>query len=112
MTMVRLLMAVAASRNYVLHQMNVQNAFLNGDLEEKFYMKVPPGFSISQPGLVCKLHKSLYGLHKAPWCWFAKVISSLFHYGFTKSRSDYSLFTHNVGSDFLAVLVYVDDLIT
>lgn len=75
------------------------------------YMKLPPGFHVRTPGLVCRLKKSLYGLRQAPRCWFAKLAASLKTYGFLQSYSDYSLFTLHQGSVQLHVLVYVDDLI-
>ncbi|CAH9140336.1 unnamed protein product [Cuscuta epithymum] len=111
MVTVRVFLAVAAARNWELHQMDVHNAFLHGDLEEEVYMKLPPGFRTSQPGLVCRLRKSLYGLRQAPRCWFAKLAASLRKYGFTQSYSDYSLFTWCRDNISLHVLVYVDDLI-
>nr|KAJ0215013.1 hypothetical protein LSAT_V11C300117110 [Lactuca sativa] len=58
---IRLLLALAALHNLVIHQMDVKTAFLNGDLDEEIYMKQPKGFVI--PGnehKVCKLKKSLY----------------------------------------------------
>lgn len=71
----------------------MHNAFLHGDVEEKFYMKLPVGFRHSDPKKVCRLHKSLYGLKESPRCWFAKFSSALTNFGFVQSYSDYSLFT-------------------
>ena len=109
MVIVRTFLAVAASKHWELHQMDVHNAFLHGDLNAEVYMKPPPGFNTGKPGMVCKLRKSLYGLKQAPRCWFAKLASSLKSYGFRQTYSDYSLFTYNHGSVTLNVLVYVDD---
>ncbi|CAH9141796.1 unnamed protein product [Cuscuta epithymum] len=111
MVTVRTLLAVVATQNWALHQMDVHNAFLHGDLDEEVYMKPPPGFLSSRPGLVCCLRKSLYGLRQAPRCWFAKLTAALKKYGFSQSYSDYSLFSLHHGSVHLHVLVYVDDLI-
>ena len=66
-TSIRLLIAIAAIYNLMIHQMDVKTAFLNGDLEEEIYMDQPEGFVL--PGnehKVCKLLKSLYGLKQAP----------------------------------------------
>ncbi|GJZ37537.1 zinc finger, CCHC-type containing protein [Tanacetum coccineum] len=66
-TTIRLLLALAVIHNLVIHQMYVKTTFLNGDLDEKVYMKQPEGFVM--PGnehKVCKLVKSLYGLKQAP----------------------------------------------
>ncbi|GAA0157301.1 hypothetical protein LIER_14600 [Lithospermum erythrorhizon] len=57
--------------------MDIHNAFLHGDLSEEVYMLLPQGFTKSRPGLVCELHKSLYGLKKSPRCWFSKLAISL-----------------------------------
>ena len=62
MTTLHVFLTVAAAKNWELHQMDVHNAFLHGDLSEEVYMKMPPGFHGAQPGKVCRLQKFLYGL--------------------------------------------------
>ncbi|CAA7037673.1 unnamed protein product [Microthlaspi erraticum] len=111
MTTVIIFLGVAAAKKWELHQMDVHNAFLHGDLEEEVYMKPPPGFKTNDPTLVCRLRKSLYGLKQAPRCWFAKLRDALKKFGFAQSYSDYSLFSRTRGSSELYVLVYVDDFI-
>ena len=80
-TIVRLFVAMAAMRHWPLHQLDIKNVFLHGDLEEDIYMEQPPGFvAQGESGLVCKLHWSLYGLKQSPRAWFGKfshVISFL-----------------------------------
>ena len=90
--------------------MDVNNAFLYGDLDEEVYMTMLPGFCTSNPNKVCRLRKSLYGLKQAPRQWFAKLSSMLLEYGFNSSYTDYSLFTYKKGTKFMALLVYVDDI--
>ncbi|KAL0361118.1 UNVERIFIED_CONTAM: Retrovirus-related Pol polyprotein from transposon RE1 [Sesamum radiatum] len=110
MISVRTFLAVTAIRNWELHQMDVHNAFLHGDLDEEVYMMLPPDFS-SSPGKVCKLRKSLYGLRQAPRNWFPKLAFALKSFGFVQSYADYSLFSYNHDGVILQMLVYVDGLI-
>ncbi|KAJ3687146.1 hypothetical protein LUZ61_016310 [Rhynchospora tenuis] len=111
MVTVRTFLAVAVARGWELHQMDVHNAFLHGDLHEEVYMRLPPGFSSQHPGKVCRLRKSLYGLRQAPRMWFSKLTTALQAYGFIQSYADYSLFTLEKKDISLAILVYVDDLV-
>jgi len=77
MVTVRILLTIAITKNWELHQLDVNNAFLHGDLQEDICMKRPPGFCTSQTPLVCKLHKSLYGLRLAARQWFFKLVAAL-----------------------------------
>jgi hypothetical protein len=86
-TSIRLLIAIAAIYNLMIHQMDVKTAFLNGDLEEEIYMDQPEGFVL--PGnehKVCKLLKSLYGLKQAPRQWHIKFDQCLLSNGFKTVR--------------------------
>lgn len=115
MTIVRVILSLAAIQNWTLHQLDITNAFLHGDLHEKIYMQIPPGvvipldFKGKHP--VCKLIKSLYGLRQAPREWFSKFSEVLLKYGFHQSKADNSLFIFHTSISFTAVLVYVDDII-
>lgn len=114
---VKILLALAASQQWHLAQLDINNAFLNGDLLEEVYMDLPPGYQqmatkvINSQKLVCHLHKSIYGLRQASRQWYTKFSLALLEFGFIQSQSDYTLFTKGSGSLFLALLVYVDDII-
>lgn len=111
MTMVRLLLRLVAANNWEVYQMDVNNAFLHGELEEEVYMKIPPGFRHKYPNKVCRLRKSLYRLKQAPRCWFKKLSDALLRFGFVQSYDDYSLFSYTRKGVEIRVLVYVDDLL-
>lgn len=62
-TTIRLLLSLAVTNNWHLRQLDVQNAFLHGYLEEEVFMHQPPGFEdVQRPSYVCHLDKALYGL--------------------------------------------------
>eukprot|EP00253_Pinus_taeda_P009321 PITA_09321 len=66
MNSVRLVLSLAASFKWEVHQMDVKSAFLHGDFHEEIYMEQPIGFIQIDSSLVCRLKKSLYGLKQAP----------------------------------------------
>lgn len=89
----------------------MNNAFLNGILEEEVYIQQPPGFESAEKHLVCRLQKAIYGLKQAPRAWFERLGSTLIQMGFQTSKCDPSLFTFAGGSHRVMMLVYVDDII-
>ncbi|KAG8488484.1 hypothetical protein CXB51_016201 [Gossypium anomalum] len=111
-TTVRVLIAIAASKNWCLWQIDVKNAFLHGELDLEIYMNQPIGFqSAAHPDYVCKLRKALYGLKQALRAWYGKISEFLTHDGFSVATADSSLFVKSKGGQIITVLVYVNDLI-
>jgi len=107
-----IVLSLAVSKGWTLRQLDVQNAFLHGILEEEVYMRQPPGYeSKSFPNYVCKLDKALYGLKQAPRAWFARLSKKLVELGFKGSKADTSLFYYSRGDITMFVLIYVDGII-
>jgi hypothetical protein len=111
LTTVRTVIALSAINNWHIHQLDVNNAFLHGDLQEDVYMTVPQGVITSKPNQVCKLQKSLYGLKQPSRKWYEKLTSLLLAHQYTQSTSDHSLLIKKSATTFTVMLVYVDDVI-
>ncbi|RDX82925.1 hypothetical protein CR513_36222, partial [Mucuna pruriens] len=98
-------------KNWSIHQLEVNNSFLHGDLHGDVYMEIPQGVTIATPHKVCKLVKSLCGLKQASKKWFEKLPSLLLQLGFQQAMSDYSVFIKSSPTSFLGLLIYVDDIV-
>ncbi|GKB95546.1 ribonuclease H-like domain-containing protein, partial [Tanacetum coccineum] len=111
MVTIRCLIALSVQNSWPLYQLDANNAFLYGDLKEDVYMELPPGYYDKDETRVCKLIKSLYGLKQAPRQWNEKLTTTLIEHGFVQSKNDYSLFIKDKNGVFIAILVYVDDIV-
>ena len=110
---IQILLSLAANLGWPLHQLDVKNAFLNGNLDEEVFMEPPPGFEQTiGKGKVCRLIKSLYGLKQSPRAWFERFGEVVKNLGFKQSQGDHTLFVKHSNEGKRAVLiVYVDDII-
>ena len=90
----------------------MKNAFLHGDLEEKIYMDIPPGYTATlEEKIACRLQRALYRLKQSPQARFGRFSATIRKYGFQQSNSDQTPFLkHRVGK-ITALIVYVDDMI-
>lgn len=111
-TTIRMVLDIAVKKNWAVKQLDVNNAFLQGDLQEEVFMSQPPGFiDPDKPDYVCRLNKPIYGLKQAPRAWYQSLKQHLLHGGFTNSAADTSLFIRRTGTSNTYVLVYVDDIL-
>ncbi|CAI7870701.1 unnamed protein product [Closterium sp. NIES-53] len=113
MTTLRVLLHVAAQRDYELHSLDFSTAFLQGSLHEEIWLCRPPGFTGSFPaGTQWSLRRPVYGLRQAPREWHDTLRTTLAALGFAPSTADPSLFLRiDTTLPPFYVLVYVDDLV-
>ncbi|CAI5969588.1 unnamed protein product, partial [Closterium sp. NIES-65] len=113
MTTLRVLLHIAAQRDYELHSLDFSTAFLQGSLHEEIWLRHPPGFTGSfPPGTQWSLRRPVYGLRQAPREWHDTVRTTLAALGFAPSTADPSLFLRtNTSLPPFYILVYVDDLV-
>ncbi|CAI7766849.1 unnamed protein product [Closterium sp. NIES-54] len=113
MTTLRVLLHVAAQRDYELHSLDFSTAFLQGSLHEEIWLRRPPGFTGSfPPGTQWSLRRPVYGLRQAPREWHDTLRTTLAALGFASSTADPSLFLRTDTSlPPFYILVYVDDLV-
>jgi len=109
---IRLVLSITVCNNWTVLRLDVQNAFLHGNLTEMVYMDQPSGFKHPQfPNHLCKLKRSLYGLKQVPRQWFSRLIVVLIQFSFVGNKADMSLFVHTNTSSIIYILIYVDDII-
>lgn len=109
---VRIILSLALSQDWPIHQLDVKNAFLHGTLEDTVYCVQPTGFvDSSRSGLVCRLNKSFYGLKQAPRAWHHRFASYLASIGFVETKSNISLYIYHRGYDTAYLLLYMDDIV-
>lgn len=107
---IRLLIALAASNSWQIHQLDVKSAFLNGFLAEEIFVEQPDGYVVQgKEDHVYLLQKALYGLKQAPRGWYDKM--DLMQLGFNRSQNEATLYVKSCGNHLLIVSIYVDDML-
>nr|GEY54332.1 retrovirus-related Pol polyprotein from transposon TNT 1-94 [Tanacetum cinerariifolium] len=97
---IRIFLAFSTYMNFIVYQMDVKSAFLNGKLKEVVDVKPPPGFKSNEfPNHVCKLDKALYGLKQAPRAWYETLLTFLTEHKFVRGKIDNTLFVYKTQSD-------------
>ncbi|KAL1564578.1 Villin-4-like [Salvia divinorum] len=112
MNIVRVLLSIAANKDWPLNQFDVTNAFLYGELRKDVYMEIPPGFSDEfGDEKVCRLKKTLYGLKQSPRARFGRFTEAMKKYDYLQSNADHTLFIKKKGEKITCLIIYVDDMI-
>ncbi|GJR29457.1 putative ribonuclease H-like domain-containing protein [Tanacetum coccineum] len=109
---IRLFLAYALFKDFLVYQMDVKSAFLYGKIEEEVYVYQPPGFEDPDfPDRVYKVEMALYRLHQASRAWYETMSTYLLDNGFQRGKINNTLFIRRDKGDILLVQVYVDDII-
>nr|GEZ50064.1 putative ribonuclease H-like domain-containing protein [Tanacetum cinerariifolium] len=109
---IRLILAYASFKDFIVYQMDVKTAFLYGKIENEVYVYQPLGFEDPEfLDKVYKVEKALYGLHQAPRAWYETLSTYLLDTGFQSGQIGKTLFIKRVKGDILLVQVYVEDII-
>ncbi|GJV38726.1 zinc finger, CCHC-type containing protein [Tanacetum coccineum] len=110
---IRLLIAMASIHNLIIHQIDVKTTFLNGELDEEFYMNQPQGFIMSgNENKVCKLIKSLYGLKQTSKQWHQKFDKMVLSSGYLLNQANKCVYSKFDEADKRVIIcLYVDDIL-
>lgn len=110
---IRLVISLAAQKEWTIYQLDVKSAFMHGELNEEVFIEQPPGYEAKgNEQKVYKLKKALYGLKQALRAWYSRIESYFVREGFKKCPYEHTLFIKTAdGGKILIVCLYVDDLI-
>nr|GEU49362.1 copia protein [Tanacetum cinerariifolium] len=109
---IRILLAYDCVLDFILFQMDVKSAFLNGFINEEVYVAQPSGFiDFEKPDHVYKLKKALYCLKQAPKAWYDRLKAFLIKHEYKMGMVDNTLFTKKKSLNLIIVQIYVDDII-
>nr|GEX04837.1 zinc finger, CCHC-type [Tanacetum cinerariifolium] len=110
---VRLLIAMASIHNLIIHTMDANTTFLNGELEDEVYMNPPLGFIMSgNENKVCKLIESLYGLKQTPKQWHQKFVEGVLSNGYLLNQPDKCVYSKfDASGKGVIICLYVDDML-
>nr|GEY33631.1 retrovirus-related Pol polyprotein from transposon TNT 1-94 [Tanacetum cinerariifolium] len=112
MEAIRIFLAYAAHKSFIVFQIDVKTAFLHGTLKEDVYVCQPEGFiDADHSSHIYKLKKALYGLKQAPRAWYDELLTFFLQNHFFKGTIDPTLFIMRFDNDILVVQVYIDDII-
>ncbi|KAH9752597.1 hypothetical protein KPL71_014753 [Citrus sinensis] len=113
LTTVRVVLAMCATFDLHIEQLDVKTTFLHGELKEKIYMLQPEGFAeTGKENLVCRLNKSLCGLKQVPRCWYKRFDSFIMSLGYNRLSLDHCAYYKRFeDNDFIILLLYVDDML-
>ncbi|CAI7911015.1 unnamed protein product, partial [Closterium sp. NIES-54] len=109
-TSLRILLAIAAMKKKKLRQIDVANAFLYAPVDAEIFVELPHG-SHREPNQVCQQQKSLYGIKQAPRLWQQYLHAILIRTGFRQLPHDRGMYRLTKGTDYILLIVYVDDLL-
>ncbi|GJX52715.1 putative ribonuclease H-like domain-containing protein [Tanacetum coccineum] len=99
---IRLFLAYASFKDFMVYQMDVKSAFLYGKIKEEVYVCQPPSFEDPDfPDRVYKVEKALFGQHQAPRAWYETLSTYLLDNGFQRGKIDMSLFIRRDKGDIL-----------
>ena len=109
----KIVLAMAAVRDWEIEQMDAVTAFLNSEIDSDVYVDLPPGwnevFKDEEDGDICKLKKSLYGLKQSPRLWQEKLRSTLIKFGFKPLKADNCVYINQTNG--VIIVTYVDDML-